>query len=146
MTFDNTPIPDIDTAQDPIGCADDLRQRWRALMGPLGFSESLLWFAFIDSDHRLIPALNRLPLPEPDGLLAELLLTRIRETISDLPGLTVAMLLTRPGRDGLTVADQQWAQMLTDEARARGVPMHPVHRANDIELVTIPTAASEAAA
>ena len=27
--------------------AADLRQRWRALMGPLGFGERLLWFGFM---------------------------------------------------------------------------------------------------
>jgi hypothetical protein len=41
------PIPPIETATDPVHSAADLRQRWRALMGPLGFEERLLWFGLI---------------------------------------------------------------------------------------------------
>lgn len=145
MTTDNT-IPEIDTAQDPIGSPADLRQRWRALMGPLGFSEALLWFAFIDPDHRIIPKLNRLALPDTaDPMLIELLMTRLGETIGDVPGVTIAVLLTRPGSDGLTETDCAWARLLTDLARRHRVPMHPIHRANDVELVAL-TLAAEAAA
>ncbi|MFW0796884.1 hypothetical protein AAFP30_23975 [Gordonia sp. CPCC 205515] len=145
MTPDNT-IPEIDTAQDPIGSTEDLRQRWRALMGPLGFSEALLWFAFIDPDHRLIPQLNQLPLPdEPDPMLTSMLMTRLGEAIDDIPGVTVACLITRPGSDGLTEADCAWARVLTDLAARHGVPMHPVHRANDLELVTLTMAIDKAA-
>ncbi|MGV9712015.1 hypothetical protein ACWDTI_15290 [Gordonia sp. NPDC003424] len=146
MTPDNTPIPAIETASEPIECAQDLRQRWRALMGRLGFSESLLWFAFVDTDRRIVPALNQLPLPpEPDGALTDILMTRLHETISDVPGLTVAFLITRPGRDGLSEDDCAWARLLTDQARRHRVPIHPVHRANDVELIALTMAADAAA-
>lgn len=41
------PIPPVETATDPVYSAADLCQRWRALMGPLGFGERLLWFGFV---------------------------------------------------------------------------------------------------
>jgi len=47
---DLLPIPPIETASDPVYSAADLRQRWRALMGPLGFEERLLWFGLIGPD------------------------------------------------------------------------------------------------
>ena len=42
--FELLPIPPMDTATNPVYSAADLRKRWRALMGPLGFGERLLWF------------------------------------------------------------------------------------------------------
>ncbi|GAB90525.1 hypothetical protein [Gordonia rhizosphera] len=146
MTFDNTPIPDISTADEPIRCADDLRQRWRALLGPLGFSESLLWFVVVDDEDRLTPALNQLELPiRPDAFLTDMLMTRLREVIDTVPGLSIACLISRPGRDGVTDADQSWARLLTADAQRHGVPLHPVHRANDVSLVTL-TIATDAVA
>jgi len=44
-------LPHIETATDPVNSPADLRQRWRALMGPLGFGEQLLWFGFIGPDR-----------------------------------------------------------------------------------------------
>src|SRR5882757_9071931 len=93
------PIPPIDTATDPIHSPADLQQRWRALMGGLGFGERLLRFAFIGADRRLIKVLSEVPItrtPDPDvihGLMAALLqiLTRSNGFTS------VALLITRPG-------------------------------------------------
>ncbi|MFW0785050.1 hypothetical protein AAFP35_11050 [Gordonia sp. CPCC 206044] len=141
MTHDDTTIPDITTAEDPIGCPDDLRQRWRALMGPLGFSESLLWFAFVDAEQCLVPALTQLPLPiRPDEFLTDVLMANMRETLDQVPGVSVAFLLTRPGHGGVTAADREWAALLDRDAARHGVAMLPVHRANDDDLVAMPIA------
>lgn len=138
MTIDDTAIPHIDTALEPFAGADELRQRWRALMGPLGFSESLLWFSVIDADNRFGPPLHQVELPDlPDDVLSDLLMSNLGRTLGEIRELSVAILLTRPGRDGVTADDMTWAQMLTRDARRHGVRLHPIHRANDSELVAL---------
>jgi hypothetical protein len=49
-------------------------------------------------------------------------------------GGSVAMLLTRPGRNPMEDADRSWARSLTSAAEQYGVSMWPVHFANDVEL------------
>ncbi|MDY6810613.1 hypothetical protein GIY30_22380 [Gordonia sp. HNM0687] len=146
MTTDDSTIPAIETAHDPILCPDDLRQRWRALMGPLGFGSARLWFAFVGSDHRLVKVLDWLPLPaEPDPADADPLLSTLGVVVAELGADSVALLISRPGRDGVSDDDLAWARLLVEAARRHGVPLQPVHRANDVELVAL-TNANEAAA
>ncbi|MYR05426.1 hypothetical protein GTV32_03455 [Gordonia sp. SID5947] len=146
MTHDNSARPDISTAHDPIYTAVDLHRRWRLLMEPLGFSEVLLWFTFIDADHLQAPALNQLPIPtSPDPFLSDILMSRLAETLAEMPDLSVALLLSRPGSDGVTDDDMAWARVLTDDAVRHGVTLHPIHRANDVELVPLTVATDSAA-
>ena len=56
------PIPPIETATDPIHSPADMRQRWRALMGPLGFGERLLRFSFVGPDRRMVKVLGEVPI------------------------------------------------------------------------------------
>lgn len=140
-TPDTDPIPPIDTAELPFSGTDELRQRWRALMGPLGFDEPKLWFVFVEHDTRLIPVINTLPLPvTPNRHLIEPLMARLGETIEVTYDLSIACLLTRPGSDGLTTRDRGWASLLTSAAIAGGVPLQPLFRANDVNLITVPSA------
>ena len=139
MTFtDHSPIPHIDTVTDPFDGPDDLRQRWRALMGPLGFSERILWFIFTE-DSRMLPTACQLELPDrPDAFLADVFLMRLHDLAAeDLP-LSVAFLLSRPGRNGITADDVEWTSLLTAAAARHRVSIHPIHRANDLTLVTMP--------
>jgi hypothetical protein len=131
--------PPIDTATDPVHSAADLCQRWRALMGPLGFGERLLWFAFVGADRRMIKVLNNIPTPpSPRPRFGEELFGLLRPVLDDFePGATVALLLTRPGRGALSNADRRWAAMLIETARQFGVPIEPIFRANDTALVLI---------
>ena len=126
-------IPSFDTATDPLHSADDMCQRWRALMGPLGFGERLLWLGFVGADRRMHKALTQLPVDaEPDrGVVLDLL-----EALSNMLAefdepTTIAMLLSRPGRDGAGIGDRRWAQVLTETARRAGVPIEPIFLAND---------------
>ncbi|MDT5399948.1 MAG: hypothetical protein QOK33_3179 [Mycobacterium sp.] len=133
------PIPPIETATDPIHSPADMRQRWRALMGPLGFGERLLRFSFVGPDRRMVKVLGEVPIrlsPEPE---------LVRSLMVALSGLvhqvgedsTVALLLTRPGVGPVSNADRQWSTSLTRTAAEFEVPLEPIFRANDEALVPL---------
>ncbi len=133
------PIPPIDTATDPVHSAADMRQRWRALMGPLGFGERLLWFGFVGPDRRFIKMLSQVPIgPQPKPHIVENLMSALRTLLGDMAaGSTVALLLTRPGPGPISNLDRQWSASLTEVATEFGVPLEPIFRANDESLVLL---------
>ncbi len=135
-----TAIPGLDTATDPIHSAEDLLQRWRALMGPLGFGQRLLWVGFVGSNRCMHKVLSQMPIgafPHRDVVesLMGALLVLLDENFE--PGTSVAMLLTRPGCDPVSGADRRWATVLTDHAARLGVPIEPIFRANDTDILTL---------
>jgi hypothetical protein len=136
---DLLPIPPIETASDPVYSAADLRQRWRALMGPLGFEERLLWFGLIGPDRCFAKKLSHVPVcPRPQGRILWNLMSALRTLLDDLgPGNTVALLLSRPGRGPVSPTDRVWSKTLGDIADRFAVPLEPIFRANDesLELV-----------
>lgn len=131
--------PSIDTATDPIHSPDDMRERWRALMGPLGFGERLLWLGFVGPDRRMLKALTQIPIGRaPHRDVVEDLVIAVSVFLEDLdPGHSVALLLTRPGRDAITTDDRRWAEALTTAGDRIGVPLETVFRANDNDLVAL---------
>ena len=133
-------IPPIDTATDPIHTADDMGQRWRALMGPLGFGGRLLWVGFVGADRCMHKVLSQVALGRsPHRSLVEDLmvgLSVLLETDFE-PGTSVALLLTRPGVDPVSVEDRRWATVLAAAAQRTGVPVEPIFRANDAALVAL---------
>ena len=133
------PIPPIDTATDPVYSAADMRQRWRALMGPLGFGEKLLWIGFVGPDRCMYKTLSQVPLgSRPKRDLVESVLSRLPRVLNELEqGTTVAMLLTRPGPGPISHLDRQWSSLLTEVATEFGVPLEPIFRANDDSLVEV---------
>src|SRR3984885_13267678 len=136
---DLLPIPPIETATDPVYSAADLRQRWRALMGPLGFEERLLWFGLIGPDRCFTQKLSHVPMrPRPRGRILWNLMSALRTLLDDLePGTTVALLLSGPGRGPISSVDLVGSKSLTDMAERFGVPLEPIFRADDesLELV-----------
>jgi hypothetical protein len=138
MTHPYMPPP-IETATDPIHSTADMEQRWRALMGQLGFGERLLWIGFVGPDRRMYKSLSQLRLgPRPRRRFIESMMAALAEVLEGLgDGSTVAPLLTRPGRGPISDADRRWAALLTDVAAEMGVPLEPVFRANDESLVLV---------
>ena len=132
-------IPPVESATDPVYSASDLRQRWRALMGPLGFGERLLWLSFLGPDRRLIKALSQVPIgPRPQSRILKNLMSSLRMVIDGMaPGTTVALLLTGPGRGPISPADRLWSKSLTEMARHFVIPIEPIFRANDEALVQV---------
>jgi hypothetical protein len=121
----------------PIRTSEDLCRHWRALMGPLGFSQPRLWIGFIAPDDRMSAPLVQIEeIPRStDSEACRPLLEMCEHMIGrDGVGGSVAFLLTRPGRNPMDDADRSWARGLTSAAQYHGVSMWPVHFANDVEL------------
>lgn len=133
------PIPPMETATDPVYSAADLCQRWRALMGPLGFGQRMLWFGFVGPDRCLTKMLSQVEIgPRPQARILKNLMSALRTLLDDLaPGTTVALLLTGPGRGPISSADRSWADEMTATAAQFDVPLEPIFRANDESLVQV---------
>ena len=135
----NEHIPPLRRPEDmsPIRSEIDLHQHWRALMGPLGFSQPALWVQFLSIDDRadgMITHIEELP-DDPEDLLLDNLMWICGEMLdSGLPGGRVAFLYSRPGSRLVTEDDRSWARGLMSAARKAGVPCEPIHLANDEEL------------
>lgn len=136
------PIPPLESATDPVQSSADIGQRWRALMGPFSFYRPLLHFLFVGSDRRFIKVLTEVEVDlRPDPTHALRLMRVIAELMDDSPpDTTVAFLLARPGRDGISAHDRRWAAVLNDCAAAYRVPIEPFFRANDDDLVEVSSA------
>lgn len=148
-----TTIPPIESATDPIGSPADLRERWRALMGTSGFGERLLWLGFVGADRRMYKTLTHVPIGrEPSRGVALDIVLRLSDALAQFDAqaaqfdaqagpeqgpTTVAMLLTRPGRDHAGAADRRWARVLTDTARRVGVAIEPIFLANDRSIAQL---------
>jgi hypothetical protein len=108
-------------------------------MGPLGFGQRLLWIAFLGDDRRLMKTMTQMPidaLPEPR--LIRDLVSRLRVVVDGmLSEIEIALLLTGPGRGGVSPADRQWAKSLTDAAVEFEVPLLPIFRANDDAILQV---------
>jgi hypothetical protein len=132
-------IPPLTRPEDmpPVRSQTDLHRMWRSLMGPLGFGGRSLWLAVLDEHGRPTPRLLQVdempPRPDPEMQAS---LVRIVSSMAEGAG-QVVFLVSRPGSDGLTPDDLAWASMLQTAARRAGIPVWPVHRANDCALLVI---------
>jgi hypothetical protein len=133
------PIPPIDTATEPVRSASDLRQRWRALMGPLGFGQKLLWIGFLGPDRRLLKTMSQVPIgPRPKSQVSTNLMSALRSVLNGMPsGFTVALLLTGPGQGAISATDRHWAKSLSEAATRFDVPLETIFRANDESLLPV---------
>ena len=121
----------------PIRSSDDLGQRCRALMGPLGFGQPRLWIGFVEPSAMMSAQLTQIddiPRSADPQLCAALLEMCGHIVGSHGVGGSVAFLLARPGRNPMDDADRSWARGLTSAAQHLSVSIWPVHFANDVEL------------
>lgn len=132
-------IPPLTRPEDmpPVHSQSDLHRMWRTLMGPLGFGGRSLWLAVLDEHGRPTPRLlqvDEMP-PRPDREM-QASLVRVVSSMAEGAG-QVVFLVSRPGSDGLTEDDVAWASALQTVARQAGIPVWPVHRANDRALLVV---------
>jgi hypothetical protein len=133
------PIPPIHTACDPVHSIEDLRERWRALMGPLSFGTRLLWFGLIGPDRCFAQKISRVAVrPRPRGPIVWNLMSSLRTLLDDLErGTTAALLLSGPGRGPVSTIELLWSKSLTDMAARFAVPLEPIFRANDESIALL---------
>jgi len=119
--------PTIDTVYE-------LTQRWRALMGSLGFSHHRLWLLLLDPDGRVVPHVVQIDDIPPGAEAADCVpLLEMAGHIVPEAG-SLAILLSRAGSNPITTDDRSWARGLTEAADGQGIRLWPVHFANDVEL------------
>jgi len=128
---DNIPSPE-EVLGLPIHGQADLDRLWRALMGELGFTRRRLWVLLVCDDGQPLPHLMHLDeVPDRPGEQLVHLLEICRRLDQEVG---VAVLLSRPGSDGLSPADRAWATALAAAARRTGVSCWPLHVANDVAI------------
>jgi hypothetical protein len=123
-----------------IGSQSDLQRMWELLMQPLGFRSTSLWVTFIGSDDRptrfLVEIAESEQLPEPREVAN--LYDVLRQIVDDDPDeLTIAFLITRPGRSGTNAFDRALSQRLLAGSRQAGLTVHPIHVADDVAVRAI---------
>lgn len=124
-----------------IRTQSELEQAWRTLMGPLGFGGHSVWLIVLEPDGSTTPVI--MEITESVEPIDESMRTNLAEvlrlvTTEIVPDGRVAFLRTRPGRDGLSAADREWAQALYQACRLADVAHEVVHVANDVMLQPLP--------
>ena len=117
--------------EQPVRTAEELRRRWRQLMGPWGFGGHSVWIGWFDADDRQFPHLTQIE-ELGDDLEPEFvtnLFSIIARCLGNTPAASFALLLSRPGGAALGPLDRRRAVALVAEARRTGVPMRPLHLA-----------------
>lgn len=133
------PAPPIETATDPVHCTDDLRQRWLALMSPLGFGGYTLWMAFLGADRCMRKVLTPIAAgPMPNRRFITDLVSQLDSALEGIDeGATGAFLLSRPGSGPISEGDRRWAALVAAAATDHDIPIEPFFRANDTSLVLV---------
>ncbi len=125
----------------PVCSQADLHRHWRALMGELGFAQSRLYLQFFTIDGWCTPLVLDVTDPPdlPDDRVVDALMRFCSEALDHLgePGMRVGILYARPGGRSPRAADLAWARVVTEGARRHGVPILPVHVANDEEVTVV---------
>ena len=140
-TFSDDDIPPRRPIREvpPLRTQAELHHQWRAMMGPLGFGFRRLWLMFLDTDERPTEMLLQIDdIPEhPRDREVDALMHVCDEVRTDLRLGRVAVLLSRPGDGAVRASDRQWGRALLAAARRAGVPLAPVHLANDDVVVPL---------
>jgi hypothetical protein len=140
-TMENRQPPPLRRPENmpPILGHEDLRQHWRAVMGPLGFTRRILWLLFIDVHRRATHVLTQVEdLPEmPDiEMLRNIMHVSGGVLASSVVGGSLALQLSRPGRGELLESDRAWARGLTFAAAEAQIALQPIYLAtcDDIRI------------
>ncbi|WP_051706883.1 hypothetical protein [Nocardioides aequoreus] len=117
----------------------DVQRLWELLMRPLGFSSTTVWLCAVEEDGRPIPHLSQVGDPGDQRVPSSAqvaafvdLLRRLSAEADEAIGF--AVLLSRPGRSGLSDDDRRFAADLLRDCREAGVTCHPVHVADDVAV------------
>jgi hypothetical protein len=135
------PLPSV-----PIRTAQDLTDRWTALLDPPVFGARSLWLSWIGNDGLMLPVVVPIDdLPElPDAALL-MGLRQVHDGVTDdhLDGEGhLAMALCRPGRPEITASDDEWAEefrAMFDDGQIEGTwSLHLAAGGSVVSLVDLP--------
>lgn len=145
---DDDPILPLQRPDDapPVRTDEDVRRRWRSLMGEGGFGRTTLWVVWYDADGRQLPVVMPIDdLPESlDSTLLDNLIMILADPVN-VGAASVALALSRPGAATVTVADRHRANAIlaaADRARCRGsfgLKLWPIQlaTANSVRTLTV---------
>lgn len=120
----------------------DVHRLWELLMGPLGFASVSVWVVPVDEQGATLRHITkveddgdqRLPTTKELHALVDVLAELARE---DDEVVGYAVLLSRPGRHGLTDTDRRFAADVLAAFRDTGIRCLPVHVADDQAVMAI---------
>ena len=134
--FDDDPTDSDMMIGTPVVADTALRDTWHRMVLPLGFSKRDLWVMMLQDDC-LTKVLIRIDdWPQfVDRTGVDNLMTMM--TRLDLPDLSAACLLIRPGAGTPTFLDRQWAKTIEICAAEAGVRVRRTHLATDEDVLTL---------
>ncbi len=118
------PAPDSDLAA-PLRTTSDVLHRVDLLLGEPARQLRSIVLLFLDGEGRQLPVVVPIDdLPErPDPLLIGNLCWTIGEALTQYPGGSAVVVLTRPAAGQVSDADRCWARNISRSARERGAPI-----------------------
>lgn len=131
----------LDVMFDPVLTTQaQLEDAWRELMGPWSFGRHSVWMLFICDDRPLRQLTEIADIADPpDSAMLDGLARNLEAVEREVaPGMRVAFLRSRPGRDTITDNDRAWARSLYAAARRAGMPCEVVHLATRGVIRPIP--------
>jgi hypothetical protein len=118
------PEPDSDLAA-PLRTHDDVLRRVDLLLDERARQLRSVVLLFLDGDGRQLPVVVPIDdVPDrPDALLVANLCWIIAEAVTQYPGGSAVVVVTRPEAGQVSDADRYWASTINRAARERGAPI-----------------------
>jgi hypothetical protein len=145
---DPDPVPPLQRPEEapPVRNDEDVRRRWRSLLGDGGFQRTTLWIVWYDADGRQLPVvvpIDDLPQALEPAALQNLMI--ILAEPGSMGAASVALALSRPGPGSVTATDRQRANAIlaaVDRARrqkAFDLRVWPIHlaTANSVRVLSV---------
>ncbi len=122
-------------AQLADGEPSPVLRTWLKFTGTHSWSQRELWLNFVD-DGEPTPVLVQLEdIPaRPDRAGLDGLMHMCSHLAGQLGPGSFAFLLVRPGTGDPNAEDRQWAAGILAAAQESGIPLEPLHHANDLEV------------
>lgn len=120
----------------PVLTTEDLRQRWRSLLGPEGFGPTSVYLIWFDARGRQLPCVVPIDDLEDDLEPAHVQnLMMIADTVAHDAGATsLALALTRPGPATVSPVDRSRARALLAGGQSLAIKLWPLHLATENQV------------
>lgn len=120
----------------PVRTTEDLRQRWRSVLGPGTFALPSVYMIWFDADGRQVPCI--VPIDDlEDDLRPDLvrnLMIIADEVSQDAGAASLALALTRPGPVTVSPVDRGRARALLAGGQSLSIKLWPLHLATENQV------------